>query len=72
MANYQIKATCGGTCKKVQTITYEGFDREYVERAAGLLDGTSPLYMIPPDKLSTIGQCETCDGRFTCEVIEAP
>lgn len=71
--NYQIRAQCSGTCKKTQVIRYEGFSREWVETQAGLLDGTSPLYVIKPgpDSPGTIGRCETCGGGFTCTVEEA-
>lgn len=69
--NYVLKAKCEGECKKEQTITYEDFTREYVERVAGLMDGTSPLYVFKPNGDSTLGKCETCGGKFTCTVHDA-
>lgn len=49
-----------------------GFDREYAERFAGLLDGTSPMYVHPVDERSIIGKCGRCNARFRCEVLEMP
>ena len=47
------------------------FDREYVERYAGLVDGTSPHYVTNPreDPTAKIGHCE-CGGLLASDITE--
>lgn len=35
---------------------------------AALLDGSSPLYLLPPGDLSPIGHCGLCGAKWQCEV----
>lgn len=71
MSHFLVRATCG-KCGEKQGLRFEGtqFTRQYVEQFAGLLDGTSPLYVYPPGTSSDIGKCGMCGGRFTAEVTE--
>lgn len=59
-------------CKKghSQILHVEGMDRKSVELQAGLIDGTSPFYLYPPDETSVIGKCGFCGRKFICSVYE--
>ena len=56
-------------CGKKQTIEVSPPDHEYEKHLAGMLDGSSPMYSIPPGEDSEIGKCESCGGRFKAKVI---
>ena len=43
---------------------------EYAETFAGLLCGTSPLYVHKPGPKSPIGKCATCGGQLEYEIEE--
>jgi hypothetical protein len=45
--------------------------REYAELFAGLLDGTSTMYVHPPGPESVIGKCGICGAQIRCVVEEA-
>jgi hypothetical protein len=68
MSKFVVEARC--SAGHVQRLTYEGFDREYVEAMCRLLDGTSTLYKYPPDDKSPIGKCRTCGLWFTAKIVE--
>lgn len=60
------------TCKAghSQVITYSGMSREFVELAAKLTDGSSPLYVHPPGPESSIGKCGICGAQLTSRVLD--
>jgi hypothetical protein len=43
---------------------------EYAQTLAGLLDGSSPLYIFPPQDLSPIGKCAICGGKLKYTIEE--
>lgn len=51
-----------------QTIRFLDLPREYVLGMAGLLDGTSPLYVYPPGSESLIGKCGICRAQIRATV----
>jgi hypothetical protein len=56
-----------------QTIVCSGQTLHEVETFAGLLDGSSPLYVHPPGAESVIGKCGIYGERIACTVTtEAP
>jgi hypothetical protein len=42
----------------------------YAETLAGLLDGSSPLYIYPPGEGSPIGKCAVCGAKLNCTVAQ--
>lgn len=44
--------------------------RDYAETFAGLLCGTSPMYIHKPGPNSPIGKCATCGGQLTYTIEE--
>lgn len=63
-----IEATCGA-CHRTQMIYTPDFDEISAQQLAGIMDGTSPLYVKRPGEESAIGRCESCGGRFTCTLF---
>jgi hypothetical protein len=63
-----ILARCQA-CGATQRLYLPDHDRPSAEMLAGLMDGTSPLFVHPPGPDSQIGRCETCGGRFRCELF---
>ncbi len=63
-------ASCSG--ESVLRFAQSQFARSYVEHYAGLLDGTSPLYVLPPGPESPIGMCCVCRGRIACTIVDEP
>lgn len=53
-----------------QEIVWYGSEEAWVRGWAGLVDGTSPLYVRPPSDShnSVIGRCGICCGRLRSEV----
>jgi hypothetical protein len=51
-----------------QIIRFRNVDRTFAERLAGILDGTSPLYIYPPGPESTIAKCGLCLDNITATV----
>jgi len=45
--------------------------REDAELFAGLLDGTSTMYVYPPGPESVLGKCGTCGAKIRCVVEES-
>lgn len=43
---------------------------EFAQLMAGLLDGTSPMYIYKPGPDSPIGKCATCGGQLETTVEE--
>lgn len=43
---------------------------EYARNLAGLLDGTSPMYLVPPGESSLLGKCGICGSSITATVID--
>ena len=67
--DWAIEATCDNGHSQVMQVA-GNLGREYAERLAGLLDGTSDLYRYPPGEESVIGKCGICGAKITCEVSE--
>ncbi len=44
--------------------------RVWAENYAALLDGSSPLYLYPPDETSSLGKCGLCGKRIKATVME--
>jgi hypothetical protein len=69
--NYRITALCGGG--HVQSILVSGeLGRVFADEQAGILDGTSRFYVIPPGPDSFIEKCASCGRPFRCSVTEEP
>lgn len=51
-----------------QVIIVRGLDLDTVKGMAGLIDGTSPMYVYPPGPESMIGKCGICRGKIMSEV----
>ena len=43
---------------------------KWAETLAGLLDGSSPMYIYKPGPDSPIGKCATCGGQLSADVEE--
>ena len=66
---HKITAVC--EAGHSQEIIIEGLGREYAELQAGLLDGTSPMYIHSPIGTdSVIGKCGICRAQIHCVVTE--
>jgi len=66
---YVITATC--EAGHAQEIKIDGkMGREWAVNQAGLLDGSSPMYIADPrkDPASDIGKCGICRAQLTCTV----
>lgn len=64
---YVITAKCEGG--HTQVIKVDGkLGREWAEAQAGLLDGSSSMYIHPPGPESVIGKCGICQKPITCRV----
>lgn len=77
MSDFIITATCSAGHKS--TIRYSGFTLEMAIVQAGLLDGSSPLYIYPPKEGDggKIGRCQwaepgqkPCGKWFKCTIEE--
>ena len=70
MKSHSITAKCSKG--HTQILKYDaGLDRDFVEMQAGLLDGTSPMYIHSPIGTgSVIGKCGICGSQISCSVIE--
>jgi hypothetical protein len=64
-----ITARCTGKPEHVQQMTMN-CTREYAELFAGLLDGSSTMYVHPPGPESVIGKCGICRAQIRCVVEE--
>jgi hypothetical protein len=64
---YVITATCSAGHMQ-ETKIDAGLGRGWAEALAGLVDGSSPMYVHKPDEKSVIGKCATCGLPFTCVV----
>ncbi len=42
---------------------------EWARNLAGLLDGTSPMYVYPPGEDSPIGKCGVCGTPITATIL---
>ena len=65
-----ITARCTGKPEHVQQMTMN-CTREYAELFAGLLDGSSTMYVHPPGPESVIGKCGICRAQIRCVVEES-
>jgi predicted acyltransferase len=55
-----------------QVLTVDGrLGRRWAEILAGLLDGTSDVYVHQPGPDSVIGKCGRCGAHIQCTVTEA-
>jgi hypothetical protein len=64
----KLIATC--TAGHEQIITTEDMRKEYVVQLAGLMDGSSALYVNKPGPESSIGKCGKCGAQIKCDVVE--
>jgi len=53
-----------------QDIKLQNVDRQFAEGFAGLIDGTSPMYVYPPDEKSSIGKCGICRSKVKATLVE--
>lgn len=67
-SGYKVTAKCENGHE--QSITLQGMTKEWAESYAGLLDGTSPFYIYPPNEKSVIGKCGICGKTFKCKIEE--
>lgn len=64
---YKVTAKCENGHE--QSIIYEGMSEEQIKMFAGLLDGSSPFYVIKPEPgKSQIGTCQICGKGFAATV----
>jgi hypothetical protein len=63
-----VDITCGG-CGNTQRIYMADHTRDMARDFAQMLDGTSPMFVYPPDECSPIGKCVNCGARFTCALF---
>jgi hypothetical protein len=70
--NYRITALCGSGHVQTMLLSGELGGRAFADEQAGLLDGTSRFYVIPPGPDSFIGKCVSCGRPFRCTVTEEP
>lgn len=63
---FTVTMTCGNG--HVQQVVYSGVARAFVEGVAGLMDGTSPMYVHPPGPDSVIGKCGICRAWLKAKV----
>ena len=65
-----IEALCGNG--HTQRIELRGYNRQYAEAIAGLMDGTSDLYQTKPRDNpiigSPLGRCGICGSWVECSV----
>jgi hypothetical protein len=69
MAGYGILAVCEGGHSQTIRID-EGLGCWFAEVQAGLLDGTSEIYVYPAGTDSVIGKCGICGSEFRCTVVD--
>ncbi len=65
---FQVEVRC--EAGHTQTFRVVDMSREWVESWAGLMDGTSPMYVYPPTDFSPIGKCGICSRRLKTTVTE--
>jgi len=73
MKAYVITATCdNGYVQKLYVDARLG--RLWAETQAGLLDGSSPMYLIDPrqNAESIIGKCGICQAQIHCVASDDP
>lgn len=71
LPGYRIIAVCtGGHSQAIQVDGSLG--REFAEEQAGILDGTSEMYLVPPGPDSIIGKCGICGRKIHCTVEDLP
>ncbi len=63
-----VEACCESGHRQIMKVD-ASLGREYAESLAGLLDGTSPLYLYPPGEDSCIGKCGICGKKITCTIL---
>jgi hypothetical protein len=68
-ATWTMRAECESGHS--QEITIGNVDRTWAEAWAGLMDGSSPLYLRKPGPESAIGKCGICHARIRCTVRAA-
>jgi hypothetical protein len=67
----KITAVCESSPSHIQKLTIdEKLGKAYAKQLAGLLDGTSPMYLYPPGPESVIGKCGICKAQIKCNVTE--
>ena len=71
MKLYEIVVRCKAQpLKHAKVLRITGKDEEYAKTLAGLLDGTSHLYVYKPGPDSPIGKCGVCGSALGCDVRE--
>ena len=77
MPEFIIEMVCEGEARHRSLLSIGGLDvdREYANRLAGMLDGTSDFYVYPPREHPTPGsmlaRCELCRAWFRATVKES-
>lgn len=67
----KIKAVCQSNPSHIQELIIDPLlGRSYAEGLAGLLDGSSKMYLFPPGPGSVIGKCGICKAQIKCTVTE--
>ncbi len=69
MREYVIVAVCD-TGHSMALRMEGGFGREAAEGLAGLIDGSSAMYLQRIGADSVVGKCGICGAGFRCEVVE--
>ena len=74
MPEFVIELVCESDPAHTSYITLEGCTREYADRLAGIMDGTSDFYLYPPRDSPTPGsmlaRCQRCQGWLLATVKE--
>ena len=59
---------CGG-CDGVQRVYLPDHPKREAEDLAGLMDGSSEMYIYKPGPESTIGKCVNCGAQFKADLF---
>lgn len=68
-AFYLIHFICAGGHQQNLRID-KSLGKDYAINLAQLMDGSSPLYVHPPDEKSMIGKCGICGKKVTATVYD--
>lgn len=68
MDMYRIDAECQNGHRQKLYVDVR-FGEVYAATLAGLLDGSSPLYVYPPGQESKIAKCGICGTAIKCTLV---